>query len=167
MGDPVFHLASAVSGADLDVVAHLFRAYAAALGVDLSYQDFEAELATLPGKYAPPAGALLLARDRQGAPLGCVGLRPMTSEGCCEMKRLYVSPAARGLGLGRALLQATLVEAARIGYREIRLDTLPTMTEAIALYRRAGFESTEPYYDTAPAGTIFMRRLLNAAAGRP
>ena len=75
MGDPVFHIAPAVSAADLAVAAQLFRAYAAALGVDLGYQDFEAELATLPGKYAPPSGALLIARDSQGVPLGCVGLR--------------------------------------------------------------------------------------------
>jgi ribosomal protein S18 acetylase RimI-like enzyme len=162
MVEPVFYITSAVSAADLDVVAHLFRAYAAALGVDLAYQDFETELATLPGKYASPAGALLIARDTQGAPLGCVGLRPMTVEGCCEMKRLYVSPSARGLGLGRALFQAILAEAERLGYREIRLDTLPTMTEAIALYRNAGFEPIAPYYDTAPAGTIFMRRLLTS-----
>jgi ribosomal protein S18 acetylase RimI-like enzyme len=160
MSDSVFQIAPAVSAADLDVAAQLFRAYAAALGVDLGYQDFEAELATLPGKYAPPSGSLLIARDRQGAPLGCVALRPMASDGCCEMKRLYVSPAARGLGLGRALFQAILAEADRIGYREIRLDTLPTMTEAIALYRKAGFESIDPYYDTAPAGTIFMRRII-------
>jgi ribosomal protein S18 acetylase RimI-like enzyme len=174
MANPVFYITTAVSTADLDVVAHLFRAYAAAIGVDLGYQDFEKELATLPGKYASPSGALLIARDNEGVPIGCVALRPMAPDGCCEMKRLYVSPAARGLGLGRALLQAILTEAARLGYHEIRLDTLPTMTEAIAMYGKAGFETIAPYYDTAPAGTIFMRRLLessssglNAGGGRP
>ena len=160
MGDPVLHITHAATAADLAVLAELFRAYAAAIGVDLGYQDFETELATLPGKYAAPSGALLIARDDQGVPLGCVALRAMGTEGCCEMKRLYVSPAARGLGLGRALFSAIFAEADRLGYREIRLDTLPTMTEAIALYRKAGFEEIDPYYDTAPAGTIFMRRRI-------
>ena len=150
MGDPVFHITHAASTADLAVVAELFRAYAAAIGVDLGYQDFETELATLPGKYAAPSGALLIARDDQGVPLGCVALRPMGTDGCCEMKRLYVSPAARGLGLGRALFSAIFAEADRLGYREIRLDTLPTMTEAIALYRKAGFEEIDPYTTPLP-----------------
>src|SRR4051794_27904789 len=87
---------------DLAAAAALFEAYAASLGVDLSYQGFAAELAGLPGHYAPPSGALLLARGPDGRPLGCVALRPMAGD-CCEMKRLFVSPDARGLGLGRAL----------------------------------------------------------------
>ena len=89
----------------------LFNAYASAVGVDLSYQDFATELATLPGKYAAPAGELLLARDNNGEPVGCVGLRPIKPDGCCEMKRLYVSPKARGLGLGMALIDAIIGEA--------------------------------------------------------
>lgn len=144
---------------DLAAIAGLFRAYAASLPVDLGYQDFEAELAALPGKYAPPAGALLIARDGAGAPLGCVALRPM-ADGCCEMKRLYVAPAGRGLGLGRALAEAICAEARRRGYREIRLDTLPTMTEAQGLYARLGFVPTAPYYDTPVAGTRFLARAL-------
>ncbi len=88
---------------DLAAAAALFAGYAASLPVDLAYQDFADELAALPGKYAPPAGALFLARAPDGAPLGCVGLRPVSPEGCCEMKRLFLLPAARGLGLGRAL----------------------------------------------------------------
>ena len=144
---------------DLAAIAGLFRAYAASLPVDLGYQDFEAELAALPGKYAPPAGALLIARDGAGAPLGCVALRPM-ADGCCEMKRLYAAPAGRGLGLGRALAEAICAEARRRGYREIRLDTLPTMTEAQGLYARLGFVPTAPYYDTPVAGTRFLARAL-------
>ncbi len=91
--------------------------------------------------FPPPAGELLLARDIHGEPLGCVGLRPLPPDGCCEMKRLYVSPLGRGLGLGRALIDAIIGEARRIGYREIRLDTLPTMVGAISFYKKAGFIS--------------------------
>jgi GNAT superfamily N-acetyltransferase len=153
-------IAPASSAADLARVAAMFRDYAASLGIDLAYQDFEREVQTLPGAYAPPAGALLLAWSEADAPLGCVGLRPMRDDGACEMKRLYVTPQARGLGVGRALLEAVLTEARRLGYREMRLDTLPTMHAAIAMYRQSGFVPIEPYYDTAPAGTLFLSRLL-------
>ena len=141
---------------DLSAVAELFRRYAASLPVDLAYQDFEAELAALPGKYAPPLGALLLARDGQGVALGCVGLRPISPEGCCEMKRLYVLPEAQGLGLGRSLTEAVIAEARRLGHRELRLDTLPTMSAAIGLYEQLGFRRTAAYYAPTPEGTIFM-----------
>lgn len=154
-----FTIAPVASAADLDAARDLFQAYAASLPVDLGYQDFATELSTLPGKYGPPAGALLLARDRAGLAIGCVGLRPL-AEGVCEMKRLYVDPAARGSGLGRALIEAVLAEAAQLGYREIRLDTLPTMSAAIAMYRRAGFEPIAPYYDAVPEGTLFLGRRL-------
>jgi ribosomal protein S18 acetylase RimI-like enzyme len=148
------------SSADLDAVKRLFTAYASALGIDLSYQGFEEELAGLPGKYAAPSGALLIARGWDGEPLGCVALRPLDDAGRCEMKRLYVSPRGRGLGLGKALVDAVIAEAKRIGYREMRLDTLPTMGEAISLYRKAGFQPIDPYYETPVAGTIFMGRRL-------
>jgi GNAT superfamily N-acetyltransferase len=152
-------IAPAATADDLADAARLFAAYAAALDVDLGYQGFAAELAGLPGKYAPPAGALLLARDADGRPLGCVALRPLAA-GVGEMKRLYVAPAARGLGLGRALVAAVVAEARRIGYREIRLDTLSTMADAMALYRRAGFAEIAPYYDTPVEGTRFFARSL-------
>lgn len=158
--EPAFRIATAATSADVAAVRMLFQAYADGLGVDLGYQDFATELSTLPGTYAPPAGALLLARDAAGAPIGCVALRPMATGGCGEMKRLYVAPPARGLGLGRALLDAVLGEAARLGYREVRLDTLPTMTEAIAMYRRHGFVPIAPYYAGAPAGTLFLARAV-------
>jgi ribosomal protein S18 acetylase RimI-like enzyme len=142
--------------ADLKATAELFRDYAAGLPIDLGYQDFAAELAALPGKYAPPHGELLIARGADGTALGCVGLRPLPQEGCCEMKRLFLLPAARGLGLGRAMAEAVLLEARRRGYRELRLDTLSTMTVAIGLYEQLGFTRIRPYYAPTPAGTVFM-----------
>jgi len=137
-------------------VAGLFRAYAASLPVDLGYQDFAAELAALPGKYAPPQGALLLARTPAGEALGCVALRPLETAGVCEMKRLFLRPAARGLGVGRGLAEAIVAQARALGYREIRLDTLPSMTTAVALYEALGFVRTGAYYAPTPPGTIFM-----------
>lgn len=162
MPESSFRIRAVRSTADLDAVARLFDAYACSIGIDLGYQDFDQELATLPGKYAAPDGELLLARDRSGAPLGCVGLRPIEPAGCCEMKRLYVAPEARGLGLGKALVAAVIAEAERIGYREMRLDTLPTMAEAISLYRQAGFRPIGPYYRTPIEGTLFFARRLVA-----
>ena len=155
-----FRIAQVRTANDLKATVKLFRAYASSLDVDLSYQNFEAEMEAMPGKYAPRAGELLLARDRGGTPMGCVGLRPLDAEGCCEMKRLYVLPEGRGSGLGRKLIDAVVREAERIGYHEMRLDTLPSMAGAIALYRKFGFEPIEPYYDTPVIGTIFMRRSL-------
>ena len=145
---------------DLAATARLFEAYAASLDVDLAYQDFAAELSGLPGLYAPPGGELLWARGPDGTPIGCAALRPMKPQGCCEMKRLYVAPRARGLGLGKALIEELIAVAERLGYREMRLDTLPSMLDAQALYRRFGFEAMDAYYDTPVAGTVFMRKVL-------
>jgi ribosomal protein S18 acetylase RimI-like enzyme len=117
-------------------------------------------MAAMPGNYAPPAGALLLAHDAGGNAVGCVGLRPIDPPGCCEMKRLYVAPEGRGVGLGRSLVEAVVKAARRIGHREMRLDTLPSMTQARALYRKLGFEEMEAYYETPVIGTTFMRRSL-------
>src|SRR5262245_18193696 len=164
MPERSFQIAAVRSAADLEAVIQLFNAYASSIGIDLGYQDFDEELATLPGKYATPDGELLLARDRNGTPLGCVGVRPIEPEGCCEMKRLYVAPQARGLGLGKALIVAIIAEAERIGYREMRLDTLRTMAEAISLYEQAGFRPIEAYYQTPIAGTLFFARPLVARA---
>jgi len=145
---------------EMDTVATLFREYAASLGVDLAYQGFEAELAGLPGAYAPPSGTLLLALDPTSTPLGCVAIRALHEPGICEMKRLHLRPSARGAGIGRALAMAAIEAARKAGYRAMRLDTLPTMEVAQALYRSLGFETTPPYYDTPVAGTIFMRKML-------
>ena len=150
------------SAADLADAIALFTAYANSLGVDLAYQGFAAEMAAMPGKYAPPGGELLLARRADSEAIGCVGLRPIDPPGCCEMKRLYVPPQARGLGLGKALVEAVIAEAVRSGYREIRLDTLPTMDEAIGLYRKLGFEPIAPYYVTPIVGTKFMAKRLTS-----
>jgi GNAT superfamily N-acetyltransferase len=157
-----YSLAPARSAANIEAVRALMTAYADWLGMDLLYQGFPAEVAGLPGRYAPPHGALLLARDRHGEPAGCIGLRPLDAEGCCEMKRLYVVPEARGHGLGRALVTAVVSTAARIGYREIRLDSLPSLAEATALYLAMGFRPIAPYYDTPIAETIFLGRPLTA-----
>lgn len=151
-----FTIAPARSVRDIGAAAALFAGYAASLPVDLGYQDFEAELAGLPGKYAPPLGELLLARGDGGTPLGCVALRPIRPDGCCEMKRLFLLPAVRGSGLGRALTSAVIDTARRLGHRELRLDTLPAMTAALKLYEQMGFRQIDPYYAPTPAGTVFM-----------
>ena len=140
---------------DLAAAIALFYAYADFLGVDLTYQKFEDEMAAMPGKYAPPRGELLLARGADGAALGCVGLRPL-EDSVCEMKRLYVLPQARGLKLGRALADAIVDEARRIGYAEMRLDTLPRLAAAVALYETMGFKQISAYYETPIAGTLFF-----------
>ena len=127
----------------------LFREYASSLGVDLSFQHFEEELAALPGDYAPPRGRLLLTCD------GCVALRPLSSD-VCEMKRLYVRPDARGTGVGRALVQRVIDEARSIGYRAMRLDTLPSMTAAAAMYRAFGFREIDAYRFNPVEGTKYF-----------
>ncbi len=155
------------SANDIPSVATLFRAYADTLGVDLSYQGFEAERAMLPGAYAPPAGALLIALSVTGEAVGCVGLRPLPERGCCEMKRLYATLPARGAGLGRALAVAAIAAATEAGYVAMCLDTLPAMTAAQTLYHHLGFEIVPAYYDSPVAGTIFMRRTLQPPEARP
>ena len=152
---PTFALAAVKTPDDLACAVALFRAYAASLEVDLSFQGFEAELAAMPGRYAPPAGTLLLVRRPNGTPVGCVGLRPLPEPGVCEMKRLYVSPEGRGLGLGEALVRALIGEARRAGYRG-----------ALALYGKLGFEPAASYYETPIAGTVSLRLLLTDTAGR-
>lgn len=151
-----FDIRAVADAADLAAFGVLLRAYLAALPIRLDYQDIDDELAGLPGKYAPPAGALLLARDGAGAPAGCVALRPLPDTGCCEMKRLYATPAARGGGLGRALAEAAIAAARARGYAELKLDTLAGMDAAKALYARMGFVRIAPYYGLTPEGTVFM-----------
>lgn len=152
---PDHDIRPATTGEDLGHIRRLFEAYAASLDIDLSYQDFAAELNALPGKYAPPAGALYLAFTGTEA-TGCVALRPFAEPGICEMKRLYVTPQGRGTGLGRALVARVLDTARSIGYREIRLDTLPSMQAAITLYQSFGFREIPAYYDTPVEGTVFL-----------
>jgi GNAT superfamily N-acetyltransferase len=155
-----FTLAPALALADLDAVRALFRAYAASLPVDLGYQGFEDELAGLPGDYASPEGLLLLARAPDGSPLGCGAFRAMKAGEGCEMKRVYIAPSARGLGLGIAMVEALMAQARLAGYRTIALDTLPSMIEAHRLYAKLGFTPIAPYYDTPIDGTVFLGRAL-------
>lgn len=128
------------------------------IGLDLAFQEIDMELAGLPGDYAPPHGALLVA-EMAGGLGGMIAVRPSGGT-VCEMKRLFVRPAARGRGLARRLIEAAMAEARRIGYDEMRLDTLPMMTDAQALYAAIGFHDIAPYYDTPIAGTRFMAKAL-------
>jgi ribosomal protein S18 acetylase RimI-like enzyme len=148
----------------LTAVRALFREYERFLDVDLCFQGFEAELAGLPGKYAPPAGALLLALEETEAG-GCVALRAL-EPGVCEMKRLFVRPAFRGRGLGRALAEAILREGAARGYTVMRLDTLPRLQDAIRLYARLGFRTAAPYYHNPLPGVSYWEIELNAHGPR-
>ena len=143
---------------DFAQVASLFRDYAASLPVDLDAQGFADEIAHLPGPYAPPSGALLLARQGGGV-LGCIALKRL-APGVAEIKRLYVAKQGRGLGVGKALVAAILQEAERLGYREIKLDTLPHMAPAIALYRSFGFVAIAPYGSFPYPGLICLGRAL-------
>ncbi len=143
---------------DLPALRALLEDYVAWLDVDLTFQDFQSEYRTLPGDYAPPRGRLLAA-SVSGRVRAMIALRPI-DEATCEMKRLYVSPDARGLGLGRALVLRVVNEARAIGYRVIRLDTLPQMGDAQSLYSRLGFRDIEPYYDSPISGTRFMEMTL-------
>jgi putative acetyltransferase len=136
-------------------VRGLMREYGASLGVDLSYQNFEEELRSLPGDYSAPRGTLLLAMAGEEA-AGCVAIRPL-GENFCEMKRLYVRPAWRSTGLGKRLVEAALEDARRAGHRFVRLDTLPTMIAARKLYASLGFLPIAPYYPSPIAGTAFLQ----------
>ena len=140
----------------LEQVRQYFRNYAAWLGVDLSYQNFDQEMASLPGAYIAPQGRLFFA-EVDGRPAGCVGVRPLPdSDGVCEMKRLYVAPEERGNGVGAALALKAIKAAKDIGYRKLMIDTLPNMRMAVKLYRELGFTEAPNYYQTPVEGTMFL-----------
>lgn len=143
---------------EMQIVRELFLEYAGSLGFSLCFQGFQQELDELPGKYAPPDGALLLAFENNRA-AGVVGLRKL-NEHCAEMKRLYVRPVHRGKQLGRKLADAIIAEALDRGYQSIKLDTVPAMKEAQELYRKMGFRVIPPYYDNIACGSICMEKQI-------
>ncbi len=147
------------AASDMDGVRELFREYQLWLGVDLCFQSFEEELATLPGKYAPPRGKLLLA-EVDGRLAGVIGLRPL-AEDICEMKRLYVRDWAKGQGIGRALVDRLVAEARALGYRAMRLDTLQsTMPQANHLYDQLGFREIPAYYANPVPHVRYLELIL-------
>ncbi|HVP19549.1 MAG TPA: bifunctional helix-turn-helix transcriptional regulator/GNAT family N-acetyltransferase, partial [Spirochaetia bacterium] len=158
---------AAVSSFDVATARVLMREYAAFLGEDLSFQGFEKELANLPGRYAPPSGALLVARVPTGTggtePAGCVALRKL-SPGICEMKRMFVRPEYRGLGIGRLLAEHVIGEARSLGYRTMRLDTLERLQSAVSLYREMGFVPIPPYCPNPLPGVMFWEKDLRVPA---
>jgi carbonic anhydrase len=157
-----YSIRAAAGAADLETARELFLEYAAWLQEDLCFQGFDQELATLPGKYAPPDGRLFLA-CRDGKPIGCVALRRFDADSG-ELKRLYVQPDHRGYGVARALGAAAIEAARAIGYRRVVLDTLDRMTAARALYAAAGFREIPAYYPNPIPGAQFMERVLREEA---
>jgi ribosomal protein S18 acetylase RimI-like enzyme len=153
-------IVEADDSADVEEIRRLFEEYAQSLGVDLSFQGFDEELVSLPGTYSAPGGRLLLAKDGRRA-VGCVGVRPF-DDGICEMKRLYVRPEARGLGVGRKLAEAAIAVGKSAGYRAMRLDTLPTMGSAQDLYRQLGFREVAAYRYNPVPGTSFLELGLDS-----
>ena len=153
-----FAIAEALDARALEACRELFVEYQKALGVSLCFQGFDQELATLPGAYARPRGRLLIARVA-GEPAGCVGMRAL-GERDAEMKRLFVRPDVRGIGLGRVLAECVIDEARALGYFTLKLDTLPGMAEAQHLYRDLGFVDASPYNDNPVSGVRFMSLAL-------
>ncbi|KAK7039567.1 acyl-CoA N-acyltransferase [Favolaschia claudopus] len=169
--DATFLLVPAHTPEHLPLVRSLFTSYTTWLDLDLTFQNYAAELADLPGAYSPPSGAILLAIDAEtSTPLGIIAMRPLksragnadSSERCCELKRLYTLPEARGRGVARALVREALNVAREAGYQKAMLDTLEKMEAARKLYASEGFEETEKYYETPLVDTMFMVKKLNA-----
>jgi ribosomal protein S18 acetylase RimI-like enzyme len=145
---------SDAAASDLDEVRRLLREYAGSLPFALDFQDFEHEVTALPGEYAPPRGALFVARV-DGSTCGCVAVRPLES-GTCELKRLYVRAGRRSAGIGRLLTEAAIERARQLGYARMRLDTVPGMERAQALYLTLGFREIKPYRENPVAGARFL-----------
>ncbi len=158
-GAAVISLRPAQFPEDLQTVRQLFLEYQAGLGIDLCFQGFEAELAELPGAYAPPVGTLLLACI-DDEPAGCCAMRPLYNTdhlNACEMKRLFVRPAFRGFGLGRLLVERVMSEGQLAGYTTMLLDTLSDMETARALYQEMGFVEVAPYYHNPIPGAHYLK----------
>lgn len=158
MAVPLFRIEPATTPDDMVAIAALIREYGESLGIDLSFQHFAEELASLPGDYSEPQGTLLLARVGDSS-AGCVGLRPLEND-ACEMKRLYVRPQHRGLKIGDALVHAVIDAARARGYARIKLDTLPSMSRARALYQQLGFRETTAYRFNPVEGTSYLELAL-------
>jgi carbonic anhydrase len=156
----MIELIQAETASQVEAARSLFIEYSEGLGLDLCFQNFEKELAGLPGGYAPPEGRLLLV-ILDGEVAGCVALRKIGGDHTCEMKRLYVRPKFRGKGIGKAAVIKLIEEARALGYTRMRLDTLPSqMSEAIKVYRLLGFQEIEPYYHNPVEGAMFMELTL-------
>lgn len=158
IGTLMTNLVHMSSPEEMPLVRQLFEEYAASLEIDLGFQDFEHELETLPGAYAAPEGAIIVAFS-EGEPAGCVALRRF-EETVCEMKRLYVKPDHRGKGVGRSLAEAVIARAREIGYAAMKLDTLQSMTEANALYVSLGFAACAPYRPNPCQCPVYMELSL-------
>lgn len=154
----MFRISKVETDQELKTIRILFKEYTNWLGFDLSFQNFDKEFAELPGQYAPPKGRLLLAYEDDEA-VGCVGLREFQDE-ICEMKRLYIKEQYRGKGYGRKLAEAVIAEARKIGYKYMRLDTVPWMKEAIGLYRSMGFYEIEAYRFNPIRGALYFELKL-------
>lgn len=151
----MYQVIEVIKTEDIQTVRELFDEYADAIGIDLTFQNFEQERLLIADIYTPPEGALLLA-IHEGLPAGCVGLRKIDAHRC-EMKRLYVRPTSRGKGLGNELCRKIISKGWQLGYKEMLLDTLSTMVDAQVLYRAHGFKETEPYYhNPLPAAQYFL-----------
>lgn len=154
----MIEIVRATTPSQISAIQDLFREYEAFLQVDLCFQRFEEELASLPGKYAPPQGALLLA-SAAGQAAGCVAMRPL-AQGLCEMKRLYVRPPHLRRGLGKKLALRVIESARTAGYATMRLDTLQKLRPALSLYTGLGFQTCMPYYENPLSGVIYMEKSL-------
>ena len=157
-GSSLLRIRQATKSSEVQAARELFQEYAASLESSLCFQGFDQEVAGLPGKYAPPAGRLLLAFQGQDL-AGCVALRPL-GQGTCEMKRLYVRPVYRSSGVGRLLAERIIQEARESGYQRMRLDSLSHMKPALELYRQLGFQPIAPYTTNPVAGAVFLELQL-------
>ncbi|HKA24742.1 MAG TPA: GNAT family N-acetyltransferase [Candidatus Eisenbacteria bacterium] len=166
MSDPALHIGRALGREEIETVRQLFREYADSLDVDLCFQNFDEELANLPGDYGESVRGRLLLAEVDGKAAGCVGLRALEGGEVCEMKRLYIRPACRGRGVARALVLTLVEEARRLEYRRMRLDTLPSMQQARALYERLGFVPIAPYRPNPVPGATFWELDLTGVGER-
>ena len=142
------------SNEDYKVATELFKEYASQIGFDLEFQNFNEELQKIESHYSPPRGAIFIAWNEEGAPIGCFGIRKF-DESICELKRMYLKTEARGLGIGKQLLKKAIEVGSRLGYKKMRLDTLPSMDSAIKLYETTGFYNIEPYRFNPIEGALY------------